>query len=418
MARMNFKSSWMALAGASALGVTLIACAPQAEAAGTAPVESAVAAARTGNAVQGEIKVSGPPPQENGNWKSTILTQELQTPWGMTWLPDGRILITEKGGGLAIWNNGTLTRDAIIGGPVPAVVGQGGLMDVSIHPRFKENNWVYFTLATGDRNANHTAVARGVLRGTQITDLKIIFQTKQAKGGGQHFGSRILWLKDGTFLVSIGDGGNPPASTEGKLNRWWAQELNSHLGKVLRLDENGKAPKDNPFVKTTGAFPEVWSLGHRNIQGMALDPASGRIFANEHGAQGGDELNRIEASKNYGWPKVSYSQEYGTQTWVSPDRSLAGLVDPMVVWTPCPAPSGLVFYTGDKFAAWKGDLFSGGLAGNDIRRVDLDANGRVVGQTRLPMPGRIRDVRQGPDGFLYAITDERSGKLIRIEPAN
>lgn len=418
MARMNFKSSWMALAGAGALGVTLIACAPQAEAAGTAPVEASLAAARTGNAVQGEIKVSGPPAQENGNWKSTILTQELQTPWGMTWLPDGRILITEKGGGLAIWNNGTLTRDAIIGGPVPTVIGQGGLMDVSLHPKFKENNWVYFTLATGEQRANHTAVARGVLKGSQITDLKIIFQTKQAKGGGQHFGSRILWLKDGTFLVSIGDGGNPPASTEGKLNRWWAQELNSHLGKVLRLDENGKAPKDNPFVKTTGAFPEVWSLGHRNIQGMALDPASGRIFANEHGAQGGDELNRIEASKNYGWPKVSYSQEYGTQTWVSPDRSLAGLVDPMVVWTPCPAPSGLAFYTGDKFPGWKGDLFSGGLAGNDIRRVDLDANGRVVGQTRLPMPGRIRDVRQGPDGFLYAITDERSGKLIRIEPAN
>jgi len=357
----------------------------------------------------------GAPARQATGWTKTTVVAGLNRPWGIAWLPDGNMIITERGGGLwLVTPEGEKT--AIEGAPASSQIGQGGLMDVSLHPDFRTNNLVYFTFTEGNNQGNRTAIARGQLRGTRLVNLETIFRVADTKRGGQHFGSRIEWLPDKTFLVSIGDGGNPPSSIGNTLTRDLAQSLGSHLGKVLRLDGNGKAPRDNPFVGRQGALPEIYSYGHRNIQGLARDPQSGRIWANEHGARGGDEINLIEAGKNYGWPLATYSVEYSGPK-ISDNTSLPGMVDPVVVWTPCPAPSGLIVYTGNQFTAWKGDLFSGGLAGNDIRRVDLDSNGKVQGQEQLRMGVRIRDVRQGPDGNIYALTDEGNGELIRISPS-
>jgi glucose/arabinose dehydrogenase len=224
-----------------------------------------------------------------------------------------------------------------------------------------------------------------------------------------------LWLPDGTLLLALGDGGNPPLRLDGELMREQAQKPGSQLGKILRLRDDGTVPPDNPFVGRDGTDPFIWTLGHRNIQGLARDPASGRLWANEHGSRGGDELNLLTAGGNYGWPRVTYSIEYTFGT-ISRETSRPDMIDPLVVWTPAQAPSGLLFYTGDIFPAWRGDLFSGALKRREIRRIDLDADGRVLGQERLPIGARVRDVRQGPDGFIYVLTDEPGGRLLRLQP--
>lgn len=400
-------------------GTTLFACASQAETGSgpvPAPASAEVSSAGASGLSAGDVPESGPPPAERSGWKMTVVASGIPKPWGMAWLPDGRILVTEKAGRLSvIERDGTYRPGAISGAPAVLDMGQGGFMDVALHPDFSTNRLVFFTFTTGSRDSNRTAVARGVLSGNQLTNLRTIWQVSQAKGGGQHFGARILFLPDKTMLVSIGDGGNPPARSGNRLTRDFVQDLGSHFGKVVRIDEEGRAPRDNPFISRQGALADIWSYGHRNIQGMARDPESGRIYANDHGARGGDELNLLEAGQNHGWPLATHSVEYSGQV-ISPNRSLPGMVDPLIAWTPSPAPSGLAFYTGDKFPGWRGDLFSGGLAGRDVRRVDLDAQGRVLGQTRLEIGRRVRDVRQGPDGFLYLLTDEGNGELIRIEP--
>ncbi len=358
-----------------------------------------------------------PPPKAASGWKAVTMTEGMERPWGIAWLPDGRMLVTERGGTMClIEKDGTLLNDIITGLPPVEEIGQGGLMDVSLHPEFAKNQWVYLTVSGGTGRANRTELWRGKLVGTELQGVKQLFRVSQDKQGGQHFGSRILWLPDGTLLMSIGDGGNPPSMVEGQLSREWAQSKESHLGKVLRLTAEGKPAPGNPFSGSDVAS-SIFSMGHRNIQGLARDPASGRIWANEHGARGGDELNLIAKGKNFGWPKATYSINYGGSE-ISPNKTLPGMEDPIVVWTPCPAPSGLAFYTGSRYPNWKGDLFSGGLAGNDVRRIDLDANGKVLGQERLGIGQRVRDVRQGPDGFLYLLTDEVNGRLIRIEPTN
>lgn len=381
-------------------------------------VGTAGALALTGLALnQGVVEPSGPPKAATSGWKAVTVAEGMERPWGMAWLPDGRIIVTERGGTICIIDrDGTLQNDVVTGLPLVEEIGQGGLMDVSLHPKFRQNNLIYFTVSAGDGRANRTELWRGTLQGTQLKDVKSIFRVSQDKQGGQHFGSRILWLPDETMLLSIGDGGNPPSRVGDRLSREWAQSTESHLGKVLRLTADGKPAAGNPYEGSEVA-KSVWSIGHRNIQGMARDPKSGRIWANEHGARGGDELNLIEKGKNYGWPKATHSINYGGSE-ISPNKSLPGMVDALVVWTPCPAPSGLAFYTGDRFPAWKGDLFSGGLAGNDVRRIDLDENGKVLGQERLSVGQRVRDVRQGPDGYLYLLTDEVNGRLIRIEPGS
>lgn len=347
--------------------------------------------------------------------QQVILVEALEHPWGMSWLPDGTLLVTERPGRVRIIRDGVLEPNPVAGVPEVLAVGQGGLLDIAVHPQFAENQWVYFTYAQGTSNANQTRVARARLDGTTLSDWTPIFEVNRAKEGGQHFGSRITWLPDNTMLISIGDGGNPPLRLEGELIRNQAQNLDSHLGKVVRLNDDGSIPSDNPFVDMPVADPAIWSLGHRNIQGIVFDPATEQVWATEHGSRGGDELNRVDPGENYGWPLVTHSQEYSGGE-ISSERSRPGMIDPSVVWTPAIAPSGLMMYRGDRFPQWQGHLFAGGLVSQDIRRIELNDAGTVINQTPIPVGQRVRDVRQGPDGLIYILTDEPNGRLIRLEP--
>lgn len=347
--------------------------------------------------------------------QQVILEEGLEHPWGMAWLPDGTLMLTERPGRVRLMRRETLDPNPVPGLPDVFARGQGGLLDVSVHPQFAENQWVYFTYASGSSGANQTHVARARFDGTALSDWTVIFEVNRTKEGSQHFGSRISWLPDNTMLVSIGDGGNPPIQLEGELIRHQAQKLDSHLGKVVRLNDDGSVPADNPFVESAEAASAIWSYGHRNIQGLMVDSVTGQAWATEHGSRGGDELNRLDPGENYGWPVVTHSREY-TGGEISSERSRPGMVDPLVVWTPSIAPSGLLVYQGDRFPQWQGDLFAGGLVSQDVRHIDLDDTGTVISETPISIGQRVRDVRQGPDGLIYIITDESNGRLIRLEP--
>jgi glucose/arabinose dehydrogenase len=362
----------------------------------------------------GSIEPSGDVPEASG-WRTEVIASGLVHPWAIAWLPDGSALITERPGRLRLLRDGRLDPEPITGVPnVCSDCGQGGLLDVALHQDFAQNQLVYLTFAEGNNDANRTALARGRLDGKRLRDVEVIFRNADSKSGGQHFGSRLVWLADNTLLMSIGDGGNPPTAFAGDVIRKQAQNLGTHFGKVVRLTDDGRAPADNPFAERAGAKPEVYSYGHRNIQGMVRDPASGRVWANEHGSRGGDELNRIEAGNNYGWPEVTYSMEYWGPR-ISDETSRPDVTEPILVWTPSKAPSGLALYTGTEFPAWQGDLFSGALKFQQVRRLDLEG-GRIVGEQKLSIGQRVRDVRQGPDGGLYILTDEADGQLLRIVP--
>lgn len=348
--------------------------------------------------------------------QKTTVVEGLDHPWSLAWLPDGSMLITERSGQLRIMRNGQLDPTPIAGVPAVLVGGQAGLMDVSVHPRFAENRLVYLTYSHGTEQANRTRLARATFDGKSLSNLQVIFEVSPTKSGLQHFGSRIIWLPDSTMLLAIGDGGNPPIQLNGELIRQQAQNRRSRLGKIVRLNDDGSIPQDNPFVKSTDTEPAIWSYGHRNIQGLTFDPINKRIWATEHGSQGGDEANLVQAGGNYGWPIVTYSREYSGEE-ITKERSRPGMVDPKLVWTPAIAPSGLAFYSGDKFPQWKGDLFAGGLVSQDVRHIDLDAQGNVVNQQAIEIGQRVRDVRQSPDGLLYVLTDDNNGRLIRLEPA-
>jgi aldose sugar dehydrogenase len=358
-----------------------------------------------------------PVAQTSGNVRKTTVVQGLEHPWSMAWLPDGAMLVTERPGRLRVVRQGVLEPTAIAGVPEVLAQGQGGLMEVSLHPRFAENQWVYLTYSAGTGDANRTRLVRAKFDGKTLREVQTIFQVSQTKSGTQHFGSRIVWLPDGTLLLAIGDGGNPPVSLNGDLIRKQAQNLKSNLGKIIRLRDDGSIPPDNPFAKDPKADPAIWSYGHRNIQGLTFNPLNQQIWSSEHGSRGGDELNQVAAGKNFGWPVVTYSKEYfGPE--ITTERSRPGMVDPKLVWTPAIAPSGLTFYTSDRVPAWKGDLFAGGLVSRDIRHIKLDAAGKVISQQVIDIGQRVRDVRQGPDGFLYVLTDEGNGSLLRLEPAS
>ncbi|TVQ42450.1 MAG: PQQ-dependent sugar dehydrogenase [Gloeocapsa sp. DLM2.Bin57] len=350
------------------------------------------------------------------NFTQVTLIEGLEHPWGMDWLPTGEILITERPGRLRIVRDGQLDLDPISGVPRVLALGQGGLLDVAVHPRFAENGYIYLTYADGTETTNQTKVARGVFNGVEIENLETIFAVDQPKTGGQHFGSRILWLPDETMLVTIGDGGNPPLQLEGQLIREQAQNLQSYLGKVIRINDDGSIPSDNPFVGESGVNPLIWSYGHRNIQGIAFDSVNNRIWSTEHGSRGGDELNLLKPGENYGWPEVSHSLEYSTGEPVSAHQSLPGMIDPREVWTPAIAPSGLTVYYGDRFANWSGNLLAGGLVSQSVHRIELDDSGNVINQEQIPINQRVRDVRTGPDGLIYILTDRSSGQLIRLDP--
>lgn len=363
----------------------------------------------------GPAIIEGDVPEEGG-FRKVTLARGLEHPWGMAWLPNGDILVTERPGRLRLVQNGQLVEEPIPGVPAVFSKGQGGLLDISLHPRFKENRKIYFTYAHGNSEANRTRVATARLKENRLENWRVIFEVAADKPDDQHFGSRMLWLPDGTLLVSIGDGGNPPVRLAGDWIRKQAQNRKSHLGKILRIKDDGTPPSDNPFAGSDDAEPAVWSYGHRNIQGMAYDSLRSRVWVSEHGARGGDELNRIQAGKNYGWPEATFSREYFLGREISPHTSKPGMIDPEVVWMTAIAPSGLVVYSGNRFPDWRGDILAGGLRSQDIRRIDLDDAGRVTGQTAIRIGQRVRDVRQGPDKLLYVLTDESNGRLIRLEP--
>lgn len=353
-----------------------------------------------------------------GSVEPVTLIEGLEHPWGMVWLPNGDMLITERPGRLRRVSDGVLDPTPIAGVPDVLALSQGGLLDLALHPQFESNGLIYFAYADGTQQANRTQVARARLDGNTLTNWTVIFTNNRDKADGQHFGSRLLWLPDNTLLVALGDGGNPPLQLEGELIRNQAQNRQSLLGSVVRITDEGNAPVDNPFVNEAGANPLIWSYGHRNIQGLALDPETNQVWSTEHGSRGGDELNRLEPGENYGWPVVTYSEEYSGGP-VSTEQSRPGMVDPITYWTPSIAPSGLAVYRGDRYPQWQGQLFAGGLVSQDVKRIELDpSSSSVVNQTSIPIGQRVRSVSQGPDGFLYVLTDEPNGRLIRLEPAS
>lgn len=318
-------------------------------------------------------------------------------------------MVTERAGRLRIIRNGQLDPVAVTGVPKTHVRSQAGFFDIVLHPKFEENKFVYLVYAHGDAQANATRVSRYVFDGKALTGEKVIFTANPTKDTSNHYGGRMAFLADGTFLLTVGDGFE---------YREKAQDLSSDLGKIVRLNDDGSVPADNPFVGQSGKRPEIWTYGHRNQQGLAVDPATGRVYEHEHGPKGGDEINLIEKGKNYGWPAICHCVDY-TGAAVTPFKELPGMEQALVYWTPSIAPSGMTIYVGDKFPAWNGDLLVGALALQHLRRVDLD-NGVVKGQEVFkdgPMNTRIRDVRTGPDGYVYITTDYADGKVLRLEPA-
>jgi glucose/arabinose dehydrogenase len=378
----------------------------------------AIAATMCADATAGALseppRATPPPPQSakvlKTGYKVTEIAKGLDHPWSMAFLPDGSILVTERVGRLRLIKNGALQPEPIAGVPVVHTGSQAGLFDIVLHPRFAENNIVFLTYAAGTKKANGTQVARARFDGAALQDLQVIFKAMPLKDTDNHYGGRIAFLPDGTFALTIG---------EGFEYREKAQDLTSDLGKIVRLNEDGSVPKDNPFVGQSNVRPEIYTWGHRNEQGLAFDAQSNRLYETEHGPRGGDELNIIVAGRNYGWPVITYGMDY-SGAYVSPYTQRAGLEQPVIYWTPSIAPSGLAIYHGDRFPAWQGDLFVGALAFKHLRRVHLDAQGNVIDQEQLlnAMNWRIRDVRAAPDGYLYVCTDEDDGRVLRLEPAD
>lgn len=329
----------------------------------------------------------------------------LNHPWALAFLPDGGVLITERPGRLLRYADGEVKE--ITGLPRISSTGQGGLLDLVLHPDYRDNGWIYFSYSGRYGLGLGTTVGRGRLAGDRLVDVQEIFRMNKPSAGGIHFGSRLAFGADGKLYVTIGERGS----------RDRAQDTGDHAGSVVRLNDDGTVPADNPFTGQDGALDEIWSYGHRNAQGMALNPATGEIWLHEHGPQGGDEINILRRGANYGWPLVSYGGEYGSGRPVGEGTAKPGVEEPLLHWTPSIAPSGMAFSTGSAFPGWEGDLFAGALAGRHLRRVDLEGS-RVVGQEALlqGVVGRIRDVRQGPDGLLYLVTDEDNGGLYRVEP--
>ena len=333
----------------------------------------------------------------------------LVNPWAVAFLPDGRFLVTERAGRLRIVESDGRVGAAVAGLPAVDAGGQCGLLDVVLDPKYGDNGWIYWSYAEAGEGGNSTAVARGKLQGERMVEVQKIFAQRPKVSSQQHCGSRLVFGRDGRLFVTLGDRFSRKED---------AQKLDSHLGKIVRIEADGKVPADNPFVAAPDAKPEIWSLGHRNVQGAALHPASGELWATEHGPQGGDELNRVLPGRNYGWPLLTYGRNYGTGTRIGEEGPKSGFEQPLKTWVPVSvAPSGMAFLTSDRYPGWQGSLFLGTLRGESLLRLELDGT-RVVKEERLlgGLNARIRDVRQGPDGWLYVLTDSADGQLIRLQP--
>ena len=331
----------------------------------------------------------------------------LEQPWSLAFLPDGRMLVTEKAGRLRVIANGRLEPQPIAGLPRVTVHSQGGLHDVVLHPDFSKNSLVYLAYAARGEDGVGTELARGRLAGGRLEDVQVLFRQSPKGRTGNHFGGRIVFDRAGYVYLTLGDRGEMPR----------AQRPDDHAGSVIRLHDDGQVPDDNPFVGRPGWRPEKFDLGHRNQQGAALHPQSGVLWTHEHGPQGGDEINVIRPGKNYGWPVITYGVNYGIGTKIGEGTSKPGMEQPLYYWVPSIAPSGMAFYTGDRFPRWKNDLFVGSLKFQLLVRLRLDGE-KVVSEERMlkGVLGRIRDVRQGPDGLIYLLTDESDGVLARLEP--
>ncbi|WP_312161473.1 PQQ-dependent sugar dehydrogenase [Phenylobacterium sp.] len=342
----------------------------------------------------------------------TTLAEGLEMPWALAFLPDGRLLITEKHlGQLRILGTDGKLSGTILG--LPAVVGadQGGLLGLAVDPKFAENGLIYWSYAEPAADGtNNTAVARGRLAGDRVENVQVIFRQTPSLNSTKHYGGRLVFAPDGTLFVTTGE----RSILEGRAQ---AQRLDGTLGKVVRINADGSIPKDNPFVGKAGVRPEIWSYGHRNILSAAIDPRTGKLWEVEHGARGGDELNQPEAGKDYGWPTISYGLEYSGKPIGQGLTAKEGMEQPVYYWDPVIAPAGMAFYEADLFPAWKGSILIGGLASKAVVRLVMQ-DGKVVGEERLltDLNERIRDVIVGPDGALYLATDSKNGRVLKVTP--
>jgi glucose/arabinose dehydrogenase len=352
----------------------------------------------------------------NAEYRLVTFVEGLENPWSMAFLPDGDILVTERPGRLRIIRNGVLLPDPVPGVPEVLAQGQGGLLDLALHPDFAANRWVYFSFSKpiGDGTEATTAVARARFENDRLTGLEEVFEAV-TRGRG-HYGSRLAFDGDGYLFVSVGDRQAPPS---GDLEAHPAQDLSNHHGTTVRLHDDGRVPSDNPFVDRPGARPEIWSYGHRNPQGLTFHPGTGDLWLTEHGPQGGDELNLIQPGRNYGWPVIGHGVNYGRGTPIHESSQRDGMEQPVHFWVPSIATSGLLVYDGDRFPGWRGNFFVGGLAGEQVARLQMDGREVLREETMVKGRGRIRDIRQGPDGYIYLAVDfrtEGATPIYRLEP--
>jgi aldose sugar dehydrogenase len=352
------------------------------------------------------------------DYRIVTVVEGLQHPWSIAFLPDGDMLVTERPGRLRIVRGGRLLPEPVPGLPEIRSGGQGGLLDVVPHPDFARNRLLYLTYSkpNADGSQGTTAVIRGRFENDRLTSVEEIFEAHKWAQGRGHYGARIAFDRDGYLFVSLGDRQYPPS---GDLSAHPAQSLRDHVGTIVRLHDDGRVPADNPFAGRDDALPEIWSWGHRNGQGLAVRPGTNEVWQNEHGPQGGDELNLILPGGNYGWPVVGYGVNYRTGAAIHAATQHEEMENPAHIWVPSIAPSGLLFYTGDSFPRWRDNAFVGGLAGQQLARLTLDGGRVVAEETLLRGFGRVRDVRQGPDGYIYLAIDDRSGGLtpvVRLEP--
>lgn len=333
------------------------------------------------------------------------IAKGLEHPWGLAFLPDGRMLVSERPGRLRLVDREGDLSPPLAGVPQVFASGQGGLLDVTLDPRFADNRLVYLCYAETGKGGAGTAVARGRLTDNGLVDLEVIFRQWPKVSGSNHFGCRLVFAADGRLFVTLGE----------RFKFAPAQDLMSHLGKTVRLNADGSVPGDNPFVGCSDARPEIWSLGHRNVQGAAIHPRTGELWVAEFGPLGGDEVNIVRAGNNYGWPLVSWGSHYSGEPIPDPPTR-PDLVDAVHHWTPAVSPSGITFYTGNLFPLWRNNLLLAGLSSQSLIRLEL-AGDRVVAEERIPFPHRLRHVREGTDGAVYLLTDEEDGVILRLRPA-
>ena len=364
------------------------------------------------------LSAQGPMRSALHDYRVVTVAEGLVQPWSIAFVPGGDVLITERPGRLRIVRGGKLLPTPVAGVPAVAYENQGGLLEVALHPNFTTNRFVYLTYAKRrpDGTGNTTALVRAKFEKDALTGMTQLFESVSTGRG--HFGGKIAFDGKGHLFLTLGDRQVLP---EGNLEAHPAQDLANHHGKVVRLNDDGTVPADNPFVTRAGAKPEIWSYGHRNVQGIAIDPATGNVWTNEHGPQGGDELNLDRAGKNYGWPVIGFGVNYTTGKAIHAGTHREGMEQPLHIWVPSIGISGAMFYTGDRFPQWKGQLFIAGLAGEQLGRVTIAGEKVLARETILPGVGRIRDVRQGLDGFIYLVTEDRDGKptpVVRLEPVD